>query len=119
MGLTPWYGHENQGNTTDIQSSRSKRADKVMEKTGLYIGAVFSDTKTIYKKERWCPEWWEITKEISGMCNPEYTDTEQYKDAVLNVLSMVQKDMKQTTTQVAFEEIDFFYFKNEPNKPTE
>lgn len=82
---------------------------------GIYISANVQDANTVYHQDWWCPEWGEKTAVITGVRNPEFVkDVEKRKQAVIAVLSLCQKELDQTTTQVEFtDDVDFVYLKRE------
>lgn len=73
------------------------------------------DANVVYHTDRGCPEWGEKIAEISGTRNPEFMkEVEKYKQSVLDVLSLCQEELDQTTSQVEFnDDIEFVYLKRE------
>lgn len=116
LGFNEWYNHENAW-IQDLEKSVWKiwqvKAKEVFEKTQIYISAIVQDANAIYHTERWCPEWGEKIARIEWVRNPEFMqDAEKYKQAVIDVLTMCQEELKQTTAQVDFsEDAEFFYVK--------
>lgn len=110
------YGHTNDQEqlAKDIISKvRQDNAKKIFQQSGVYISATVKDANAVYNTDRWCPEWGEKIAEVSGVRNPEFmNDVEKFKEAVLNVLSLCQEDLDQTTSQIEFEDdIAFVYLK--------
>lgn len=118
LWVNAWYGHnnENEQSAKDIVSKvRQDAAKKIFDTTWVYISAAISDTNAVYHTDRWCPEWGEKIAEVSGARNPEFMkDVEKYKQSVLDVLSLCQEELDQTTSQVEFnDDIEFVYLKRE------
>ncbi len=116
LGVNAGYGHNNekQESATDIVSKVwQDAAKKVFDETWVYISASISDANAVYHTDRWCPEWGEKIAEVAGVRNPEFMkDVEKYKKSVLDVLSICQKELKQTTSQVEFnDDVEFIYLK--------
>ena len=87
-------------------------AEKVFWETGIYVSAWVADSNMVYSKNRWCPDWWEKVTEISGTRNPEFCkDIEKWKHAVIDVLKLSKDELKQTTTQVEFSDVNMVYIK--------
>lgn len=111
LGVNPGYGHANEKQSTVevVAKEWQKAAAQVFQEDGIYVGAVVKDSKTVYHTDWGCPEGGEATAEISGVCNPEYTDVNQYKKAVVKTLEICATVLKQSTTQVVFNESGFVY----------
>ncbi len=109
------YNHSNQNEESAIDIISKiwqDNAKKIFDLSGIYISASVKEARAVYHTDRWCPEWGEEIAEISGTRNPEFMqDTEKYKQMVLNVLSLCQKQLNQTTAQVEFNDIEFIYLK--------
>ena len=84
------------------------------------MGAVISVSKTVYDREWGCPLGGEDTVLITGDRNPDFDDPQmsvwmniaKFQDSALKVLTAVSKRLKQSTSQITFEETDFCYIKN-------
>ena len=117
LGVNQGYGHANElASAIEVVAKEwQKAAAEVYSESGVYVGAVIQDSKTVYHTDWGCPVGGEITATISGEVNPLYTDINQYKDAVITVLEKVAVALKQSTTQLFFVEGDFVYldFRNE------
>jgi len=110
------HNNEQKQSAKDIVSKvRQDAAKKVFETTWVYISAAVSDANAVYHTDRGCPEWGEKIAEVSGVRNPEFMkDVKKYKQSVLDVLSICQEELKQTTSQVEFsDDVEFFYLKRE------
>lgn len=109
-----WHNNEEQESAKDLVSKvRQKNAKKIFEQTGVYISAWVKDSNAVYNMDRWCPEWGEKIAEVEGVRNPEFIkDAEKFKQAVIDVLSLCQEDLDQTTTQIEFQnDVEFVYLK--------
>jgi len=118
LWVNPGYKHNNdqEQSAKDIISKVwQEQAKKIFETSWIYISASIKDANAVYNMDRWCPEWGEKIAEISGMRNPEFIkDVEKFKQAVLDVLSLCQEELDQTTTQVEFDDdVEFVYLKRE------
>lgn len=110
IGVHPGYFHANDGNLAlDAPLVWQQKATEVFEETQVFVGAVFSKSKTVYHREWGCPEGGEETYCITGECNPNYTDIEKYKTQVVEVLKRTAQALEQSTTQLTFIEADFVY----------
>ena len=110
LGVNEGYGHANENeNAKVVREEWQKAAAQVFQEDGVYVGAVVADSKTVYHTEWGCPVGGEATALIFGDCNPEYTDVNQYKEAVVKVLGICAKALKQSTAQVVFYESDMAY----------
>lgn len=116
MGVNQGYGHanENESAMKIVGREWQKAAAEVNSESGIYVGAVVKDSRTVYHTEWGCPEGGEVTAEISGVCNPEYTAVEAYKTAVVSCLEKCAKALGQSTTQVVFNEGEFVYLDFRP-----
>lgn len=116
LWVCEWYGHDNDtwSKTAKgiVGKVRQDMAEKVFADTGIYVSAWVTDSNMVYSKNRWCPEWWEKVAEISGTRNPEFCkDVEKWKQAVIDVLTLAKDELKQTTSQVEFSDVDMVYIK--------
>lgn len=111
LGVNQGYGHANEVKTAAeaVSIEWQKAAAQVFQESGVYVGAVVKDSKTVYNTEWGCPEGGEATAEISGACNPQYTAVEAYKEAVVKTLEICAIALGQSTTQVVFFEGDIAY----------
>lgn len=123
LGINPGYGHSNQkvsameivgkawqeAAAQTFQETGGYKKDAQGRQKGVYVGAVISDSKTVYHTDWGCPKGGEQTALITGECNPEYTSIEAYKAAVVATLERCAKKLEQSTTQVRFAEVDLAY----------
>ncbi len=112
------YGHNNEQKQSAkeiVSKVRQEAAKKIFEATWVYISASIKDANAVYHTDRGCPEWGEKIAEVNGTRNPEFMkDVEKYKQAVLDVLSLCQEELDQTTAQVEFsDDVEFVYLKRE------
>lgn len=92
-----------------------QEAGKIYASTGVYPGAVVSDSLTVYHRDWGCPVGGELTAIITGEANPEFIQPEKFntfKASALACLKSCAAILGQTTTQMTFSEVDFFYIKN-------
>ena len=116
LWVCEWYGHDNNTWSKTVKEIvgkvRQDMAEKVFWDTGIYVSAGVTDSNMVYSKNRWCPDWWEKVAEISWTRNPEFCkDTEKWKQAVISVLTLAKDELKQTTSQVEFSDVDMVYIK--------
>ena len=118
LGVNQGYAHANELETAveAVAKEWQKAAAVVFSKSGVYVGAVVKDSKTVYHTEWGCPVGGEVTAEISGVCNPEYTAVEAYRQAVVATLEKCAVALGQSTTQVVFTEGDFVYLDFRPEE---
>ncbi len=111
LGINSGYGHLNQKKPAAevVGQVWQECAAEVNQESGVYVGAVIADSKTVYHTDWGCPVGGEVTALITGDCNPEYTQVEVYKDAVIQVIGRCAKKLGQSTTQVRFSEIELAY----------
>lgn len=116
LGVNQGYGHANEAQSAMeiVGAEWQKAAAEVNSESGVYIGAVIKDSKTVYHTDWGCPVGGEVTAEISGTCNPAYTAVEAYKTAVVSCLEKCAKALGQSTTQVVFTEGDIAYLDFRP-----
>ena len=111
LGVNQGYAHANELETAveAVAKEWQKAAALVLSESGVYVGAVIKDSKTVYHTDWGCPVGGEVTAEISGVCNPEYTAVAAYKEAVVKCLGECAVVLGQSTTQVVFNEGNFVY----------
>ena len=112
LGVVPGYGHENVTDESAIKiagNAWQEAAASVFGEKKVYVGAVISPARTVYNTEWGCPVGGEVTVAITGECNPEYTKIDDYKAAVVEVLTAAAKKLGQSTTQLTFQEVEFVY----------
>jgi len=130
LGINQGYGHGNKMSWLKrllmpwsesamkiVAREWQKAAAEVHTESGVYVGAVIKDSKTVYHTDWGCPAGGEATAEISGTCNPAYTVLEAYKAAVLSCLEKCAKALGQSTTQVVFTEGDIAYLDFRKEEP--
>lgn len=88
-----------------------EKAKEVFNKSQVYISAIISPSNAIYHTDWGCPVGGEIITSITGECNPEFVNVEKYKENVLDVLNLVKDELKQSTVQITFQEVELFYLK--------
>lgn len=112
LGIHEGYHHENKSKPAEIPSVEviwQEMAAKVQTETGIYVSAVFMESKTVYHTEWGCPVGGEITRFITGECNPTYNAVDNYKESVKKVLHLTAQTLRQSTTQLTFMEAEFVY----------
>jgi hypothetical protein len=116
LGVNSGYGHANETQSAMqvVGAEWQKAAAEVSSESGVYVGAVIKDSRTVYHTDWGCPVGGEVTAEISGVCNPEYTAVEAYKEVVVKVLEKCAIALGQSTTQVVFTDGEFVYLDFRP-----
>lgn len=84
-------------------------ATKVMDETGIYVSGTMLQAKTLYHNDWGCPLGGESTFVFCGSANPQFTNVEQYRNAVLKLASLMKKEFQQSTLTVEFKEIELAY----------
>jgi len=128
LGVVAGYGHNNApANFFRRVFCRRQSAELIAGKAwqeaaaavmaangGTYIGAVITPAKTVYHLDWGCPVGGENTVLITGESNPEYTQLEAYKAAVVETLRQTALALGQSTTQLCFLEAEFEYLDFRP-----
>lgn len=112
LGVVPGYGHDNVTGENAVEiagKAWQESAAEVFKTSGTYVGAVISSAKTVYHADWGCPIGGENTVLITGECNPQYTNLDSYKAAVVKTLRGAAKKLEQSTTQLTFQEVEFKY----------
>lgn len=109
LGVNRGYGHANEQKSASqiVGGAWQQAAAEIFQSSGIYVSAIIKDSKAVYHTDWGCPAGGEVISEISGVCNPQYTDINQYKSVVLQVLERCAKALGQDTTQVVFTDCDF------------
>lgn len=115
LGILPGYGHKNKTRTQTAALKIAGKAwqeagEEVLAETGSHVGGVITPSLTVYNKQWGCPTGGETSVVIMGVCNPNYEIVANYKKAVRKTLEKAAKKLKQHTTQLTFQEVDFEYF---------
>lgn len=123
LGITSGYGHNNEDTCTwsleDFGNLWQLKAEQVFKSSDIYVSCTVSLGKAVYNEEWGCPKGGEDVFIIQGELNPEFNEDlynlgfHLYKKVVIELLGLVAKELKQSTTQVTFQESDFVYIKLE------
>lgn len=122
LGVVPGYHHNNQLGVATydpaeiVASVWQQEAEKVFLNNGVYPGANISNSITVYRPEWGCPIGGENTVQITGEANPAFIEQNRmgtFKECVLDCLKSCSIILGQTTTQITFTDVDFFYIQNE------
>ncbi|MFA5183939.1 MAG: hypothetical protein WC456_00250 [Patescibacteria group bacterium] len=120
LGVVPGYGHDNatDASAVDIAGNAWQAAAAgVFAEQKVYVGAIITPARTVYHKDWGCPVGGELTVLITGERNPQYTAEENFKTAVVETLKRTAQALKQSTTQVTFQEVDMEYLDFREKKP--
>jgi hypothetical protein len=113
VGINEGYGHFNDRTQAReiVAAVWQKAAAEIFEKNGVYISAVVVDSLTVYHTDWGCPSGGEATANVSGEANPSFVnDFEAWKQAVIEVVKLVKKELKQSTVAVSFQEVEEFVY---------
>lgn len=116
IAITAGYFHDNEGVKADYISKIIhlwRQLSEIEEnKSGVHLAITIRETLFVYAEKNGCPTEGEIGVCIQGNRHPLYdTDLEKWKAAVLRVATELQKELSQTTMQVAFETGENYYFR--------
>jgi hypothetical protein len=112
MGVNASYFHNNEAdNDKSIYRVWQKIAKEYYDENDVYISANINKVKTIYNEEWGCPVGGEDTYEISGVCNPEFTEYSNWESAVHYIVKRDKDFYKQSTCTLEFIDCDLYYFK--------
>jgi len=113
IGVNPGYGHKNEtsNNLKIVASLWLEVAENVEAETGLYISANIMSSLTLYKTDWGCPAGGEETVTIKAVCNPEFANTEAWKQASLKVIKKLKNRLSQSTVTVSYTEQEIVYLK--------
>ena len=111
VGVNEGYSHNNEiKNPLEIVGTLWQEiAESHYKKCNIYISAIITDSKTIYSPNWGCPTGGEDTITISGSCNPEFSNPEDWRKSVISVLKEMKEKLKQSTVTIEFWEIDSVY----------
>lgn len=112
IGVNEGYGHDNeQVNAMQVLiDAWQKQADSVFELTGIYVSAVVSESRVVYKKEWGCPEGGEVVFTVESTMNESFIkDSHAWKEAVIKVVKAVKQELKQSTVTLEFSTVDMIY----------
>lgn len=117
LGINEGYFHTNtikDSPTKIVGEIWQENAKKEFETSGIYVGAVICNSKTVYNVDWGCPIGGETTVLITGEYNPNFyqKSNEKWKQSAINVLKNCSLLLKQSTAQITFVECDFHYIKN-------
>lgn len=86
------------------------------EKSGIYISAISTEGRAIYKKEWGCPLHGERIITFHCTANINFiNDLDLYKDGILYITKKLKKDFKQHTITITVIPSDIIYLSGEEN----
>lgn len=77
-------------------------AQKVMEKTGVYVSASVVPSRVLYSPDWGCPTHGEPVYTVTGSLNPMFGEATAWKQAVLMVAQALKTAFNQSTVTVEF-----------------
>lgn len=101
--------HTNQDTMEIVSNVWQEKAKTVYEETGIYVSAIVNGSKAIYHTDWGCPVGGENIANITGDCNPQFVNIDSYKESVIKVLKLVKDELKQSTVQVSFSQVELHY----------
>ena len=99
----------------DITEIYLKTAEEVCAKTGVYISAVISESRTLYSPEWGCPEEGEYSYTLSGGCNPAFAKQEEYLKALNMIAKLLKERLKQSTLLLEISPANLIYMTDDQN----
>ena len=94
---------------TKVSKLWQELAKVEFEESSIYISAIVSPAAVVYSTDWGCPVGGESIVKIEGSCNPQFSQIEDYKAAVLRVAAALKKELSQSTLTVEFFETDLVY----------
>lgn len=111
IGVCEGYNNDEE-EIDDFEEYLQKKLEDLSEKLGFFISFIVYETKTIYKKEWGCPDGGEKTYNFEATRNPVFnSDDDIWKDQIIQIISILKEDLKQSTVTVQFIPIDIVYMK--------
>lgn len=106
FGLVPGYGHNNaiEGDpVTAVVIAWDTAAVAESAAGGLYVPAVATLSRAIYRREWGCPPGGAVTVTLSGARNPQYAiDPASWKQSVSRIAERVRIALRQATARLTF-----------------
>ena len=111
IGVNEGYFHNNE-TTTNIYELWKKYANEIEQKHGIYISALISESKVVYKDEWGCPKGdGELIYRITGERNTKFIkNSDKYKYALEDLMELLAKKLKQTTFTISWSEVELGYY---------
>lgn len=99
LGTTGGYDLENQVPVSEdeVALRYGRLARAVYEKTGTYVSAVITKSRTVYHEDWGCPGTGEYSFTLSGNCNPAFSEPEKYLSALKELMTRLKEEWKQAT----------------------
>ena len=111
IGINKGHFHKNNNheNKKDIYLKWQSLSKNHYESKGIYVSANISKIKTIYHEKWGCPLGGEVTYEISGICNPVFSDSNKWREVVLDIVKELKLYYEQSSCSLEFCECEFYY----------
>lgn len=88
-------------------------SDLIQAETGVYISALAYPAKAFYKTDWGCPESGEPVYCLTGVCNPVFSEAEDFKSSLVRFTQELKKKLNQTTVTLEIVPCELYYFKGE------
>lgn len=114
VGVNPGYFHTNDAKDPlkVVAEQWQKFAEEIFKDCGVYISAVVSPGKAVYRAEWGCPPGGEDTVCLSGVRNPEFQPNDDvWKVTVCRVALRVAKELQQSAAYLSFKKVELMYLK--------
>ena len=113
IGVNEGYFHNNDNSSIeDFNTLYQQMAADMYDELGVYISASISEKKVIYHKDLGCPVGGETVYSIIGTCNPEFCETETYKQVAMILLEKIARKLNQITFTVVWQDVELNYISN-------
>ncbi len=97
----------------DMIAQWQRFAEDYANSTGVYVTAHMVPSVVLYPMGSGCPNGGEVIAVIRGTRNPHKCgDFSQWRANVLTIVAGMKSYFRQTTAQVEFTQVDFYYFKD-------
>lgn len=120
IGLTPRYSDETPiYSLNDFGIFWQDAAQKQYMKTGIYVSAIISEAKVVYRVDSGSPVGGEHAVDVRADGNPVYSDElseseyfKVWKDTFLTIVEEVAEKLNQTTVTIKFSDGELVYLTN-------
>lgn len=99
IGLTAGYSAE-RGSPPDLDAIGRRYqevAAALADETGVYLSAILTPSRTLYREAWGCPPGGEQTVTFSGSCNPQFSDAAAYRRALPELAARLKEAFRQAT----------------------